>query len=210
MDDQCARFKGKNDDELAKPYDCWFQKDVLSADYQKPKGKRFGLDSPQWWLISAPLIKEGNELPKVPIPLSTLETENGEGQRSMMDDGGIDGEASMARNNEKFNFPDLIVDIEDSEQDLRGLTEPPNYSNLGIDLPRMETSDLCAQEWGCALDGQGSTSPHVPHLFGVLMVNDSTSFGMNVRHSQHISGDVSAHNYLVNGEISLGGPTNAS
>ncbi|KAM1003076.1 hypothetical protein ACFX2C_003443 [Malus domestica] len=42
------------------------------------------------------------------------------------------------------------------------------------------------------------------------MVNDSTNFGINVRHSQHISGDVSAYNYLVNGEISLGGPTNAS
>ncbi|KAB2600674.1 hypothetical protein D8674_038405 [Pyrus ussuriensis x Pyrus communis] len=124
-----------------------------------------------------------------------------------MDDGRIDGEASMARHNERFNLPDLneIVDIEDSAWDLRGLTEPPDYSNLGINSPRMETSDLCAQEWGCALDGHGSTPQHMPHLFGFPMVNDSTSFGMNVHHSQHISGDVSAYNYLVNGEISLRG-----
>lgn len=37
--DQCSKFKGRQDDDCAKPYRRWFQEDLLRKDYRKPAGK---------------------------------------------------------------------------------------------------------------------------------------------------------------------------
>lgn len=36
VEEQCSHFRGRNDDDLAKPYGYWFQNDVISLDYHKP------------------------------------------------------------------------------------------------------------------------------------------------------------------------------
>ncbi|KAM2086555.1 hypothetical protein ACFX1R_024072 [Malus domestica] len=45
QEEQCLQFKGKNEDDLSKPYGRCFQNDVLSDNYWWPQGKRFELDA---------------------------------------------------------------------------------------------------------------------------------------------------------------------
>lgn len=54
IEEQCVQFKGeKNDDDLSKPYGCWFQNDTLGDDYHRPHGKRFGLEPSYGWSMKA-------------------------------------------------------------------------------------------------------------------------------------------------------------
>lgn len=39
LEEQCGRYKGKNGDDLSKPYGRWFQEDTLSSNYRKPPGQ---------------------------------------------------------------------------------------------------------------------------------------------------------------------------
>lgn len=62
LEDQCERFKGRNDDDLSKAYGRWFRDDVLTADYRKPHGKRFGLGPSPSWVMKAPLHVDAEEM----------------------------------------------------------------------------------------------------------------------------------------------------
>lgn len=44
MEEQCAQSKGKNKDDLSKPYGQWFQNDVLGDNYRRTQLKQFGLE----------------------------------------------------------------------------------------------------------------------------------------------------------------------
>lgn len=42
IEGQCSKYHGKVDDDKAKPYGRWFQNDVLTSDYRRSTGRRFG------------------------------------------------------------------------------------------------------------------------------------------------------------------------
>lgn len=56
MEENCLQFKGKNDDDCAKPYGRWLQDDMSGGDYRKPIGRKFGLDSSHGWSMKALLL----------------------------------------------------------------------------------------------------------------------------------------------------------
>lgn len=58
IEDQCVHFRGKNDDDLSKPYGWWFQNDVLGDNYRRTLGKRFRPNRSQGWSMKAPLHVE--------------------------------------------------------------------------------------------------------------------------------------------------------
>lgn len=55
MEEQCALFKGTNDDDHSKPYGRWFQNDVLGDNYGMTQGIGFGLKGLHRWSMKAPL-----------------------------------------------------------------------------------------------------------------------------------------------------------
>lgn len=68
MEEQCVQFKGKNEDDLSKPYGRWFQNDVLSDNYRRPQGKRFGLDVlHEWSMIALLHVVDGESMNGVTV-----------------------------------------------------------------------------------------------------------------------------------------------
>lgn len=61
LEEQCGRYKRKNDDDLSKPYGHWFQEDTLSSNYRKPPGHRFGLGAERGWSMQASEVEHGDE-----------------------------------------------------------------------------------------------------------------------------------------------------
>ncbi|KAM1482936.1 hypothetical protein ACFXTO_035181 [Malus domestica] len=61
MEEQCDQFKGKNKDDLSKPYGRWFQSDVLDPSYRRPQGTCFGLGPLPGWSMKVPVDVEDED-----------------------------------------------------------------------------------------------------------------------------------------------------
>ncbi|XP_068340395.1 uncharacterized protein [Pyrus communis] len=113
IEDQCEQYKGKNDDDLSKPYGRWFQNDVLDANYRRPQGICIGPSPSSGW--SMDVEEEKDDVSIVGQLLGTV-TESKVASRievSVGDDQGMKREIRSL--NGAFILPDLnvVMELED-------------------------------------------------------------------------------------------------
>ncbi|KAM2863916.1 hypothetical protein FF1_022633 [Malus domestica] len=131
IEEQCLQFKGKNEDDLSKPYGRWFQNDVLSDNYWWPQAPLHVVNGESMNRVVVVDQRELDETPVVAVEgLSNSEIIGVETYDTII--------------NWDINIPDLNVevDLEETREDAMAIMStqqiPLAWERVGLTLFRID------------------------------------------------------------------------